>query len=59
MNANLLDTPTINIWQYNITRYVGCEFHIKIVHPTNDDIDAEVILLTLFILNEFPFYIYN
>jgi hypothetical protein len=45
------DTPTTKIRQHNTTRYAGCEFHIKIVHPTNNDSNGEVLLLTSFIFN--------
>ena len=32
----LLVPPTKKIRQYSITRYIRCEFHIKIVHPINN-----------------------
>ena len=52
-NATSQGTPTSKIRQHGTTRYAGCEFHIKIVHPTYNDRDAKVILLTSLILNVF------
>ena len=58
-NTTSLMPPTTKIRQYSTTKYAGCEFHIKIVHPTHNDRDAEVILLTSFIFNVLIVYLYN
>ena len=44
-------SPSSKNRRHNTTRYIGCEFYIMIVRPTNTNRDAHVFLLTSFTSN--------